>query len=241
MSNVLTTTPIDQSRDVVLGTSIVVTFDSLMNTATITPATFSVTDPNQTQILTSTQLIASDPKVLTGREFINGTFTFSTNSSNQTVAVFTPTHPLQPNITYTILLVGAGASLLPSSTIKDINGVALTSNYVWSFSTGTLNTKTPPLQSPQPYQYASIDPNSIKVRVNNGNAGDLLNQNLKAGYEIDLIFPKAIDPTTFDPTSILLSLEQFLGDPTVPMPTNLVPAVSLSTDNTTIKIILQGD
>jgi hypothetical protein len=237
--NVLTVTPNVNAVDVVLGISIVVTFDSLMDTTTINSKTFSLTGPSSSQILTPNQLIQSDPDSIMGRpDLISGSYAFTTDSNNHTVFTFTPSTPFNPNSIYTVLLVGSGA-LLIGSTINDINGNALSSNYRWSFTTGVLNTKVPPLQSPLPYQLASIDPTTIKVRVNGLNPGNLLNQNIGSSYEIDLIFPVALDPTSFSIADILLSLEQFLGDPTIPIPMGLVPTVTIN--GNTISIIIQGD
>ena len=235
MPNVLSVSPLPNAVDVILGANIVVTFDSLIDMTTVTTSTFSVTGPAQTQILTTNQLIQSDPSYINDRDDIIGTFSSVTNSFNQTVLTFVPKNPLQPNTTYNVLLIGSGA-LLVGSTISSTTGQPLASNYIWSFSTGESNTTSPPLQAPLPYQYAAIDPNAIKIRINNGNAGDLLNQNITSGFEVDLIFPVALDTTSFSTTDILLSLEQFLGDPTIPFPTGLTPTITITAN--TIKIVL---
>jgi hypothetical protein len=237
MSNptVLSVSPVNAATDVILGQAIVVTFSSLMDPSTITNATFSLTGPAQTQILTPQQLISSDPSYITGRNTINGVFTTTTNSSNQTVLTFTPNVSLQPNSLYTVLLIGSGA-LLVGSTIGDTSGNPLASNYQWSFTTGDLNTSLPPIQAPLPYQYASIDPASIKVRVNGQNPGDLLNEPIASGFSVDLIFPADLDTTSFDPTDLYVSLEQFLGDPTVPMPMGLSTIITVT--GNTINILI---
>jgi hypothetical protein len=233
--NVLSVTPANGASDVILGVPIVVTFDSLMNPTTINNATFSLTGPAQTQILTPQQLISSDPTFITGRNTINGVFTTATNSSNQTVLTFTPSVSLQPNSLYTVLLIGSGA-LLTSSTIADVNGNPLSSNYQWSFNSGALNTIVPPVQAPLPYQFSAIDPNSIKVRVNGQNPGDLLNQPLQSGFSVDLIFPANLDTTSFSPTDLLVSLEQFLSDPTVAIPYGLSTTITVTNNIINIAI-----
>jgi Big-like domain-containing protein len=231
---VVSVTPANLATDVILGTTITVTFSTLINPATITTATFSLTGPAQTQILTPTQLIASDPNYITGRNFITGTFSTAT-VGGVTVLTFTPKHPLQPNSNYTVLLIGSGAILVGSS-IEDLSNNPLADNYQWSFSTGDLNTNTPPAQAPLPYQYASIDPATIKVQINDLNVGSFLNQNMSSGFNIELIFPAPLDDTSFATDDILLSLEQFLGDPTIPIPTGLTPSVSVSGSTITITL-----
>lgn len=228
---VLSVSPSNGTNDVILGSSIVVTFDQVINTATVNTATFSVTGPSQTQILTPQQLIVANPNISTGREYVTGTFNFTVNTNNQSVVTFLPSVPFQPNETYTVLLVGAG-SILISQSIQNPGGENLASNYQWSFSVGNLNTVTPPIQAPLPPQYSYIDPNSIRITPTTS-----LNQGINAGYTYTITFPANIDISSFDANNILVSLSQILNDPTIPVPNNLMATITINANQLIIDIV----
>ncbi len=161
---VVSVNPGVDETDVVLGLPITVLFSTLMDHTTITDATFSVTGPGQTLIVTPTQLISEDPKAITGREYIEGTFEFddTINGGTQTQVLFTPMKPWRPNITYKILLIGSGA-ILTTDCIESSYEVQMIGSYEWSFTTGLLNLVIPPPQAPVPGSAAQINPNDIKV------------------------------------------------------------------------------
>src|ERR1039457_3339575 len=125
--SIISSSPSSGLVDVVLGTQIVGGFSVAMNTATLTSSTFSLTGPGQTGIITPGEMIAARPKVITGREYINGVITFSTGTAGNTILTFTPAVPLRPNVTYTILIVGAGQ--LSNTGAQGVDGTALDGNY----------------------------------------------------------------------------------------------------------------
>ena len=69
---IVSVTPASNATDVILGTSIVVTFSTLIDLSTVNSNTFSLTGVSGSQILTPNQLIQSDPGFITGRNFIPG-------------------------------------------------------------------------------------------------------------------------------------------------------------------------
>ena len=97
---VLSTDPAAGATNVALNKVITVTFNEIMNPATITQASFTIT----------------------GTTPVVGTITYSGNT-----ATFTPSTPLTVNTTYTGRITTA---------VKDENGNALQTDYVWTFSTG---------------------------------------------------------------------------------------------------------
>lgn len=220
---VLSVTPTDQESDVVLGTQITVLFDSLMDHTTINDATFSLTGPGQTQIVTPDQLIADDPQPITGREYITGRFAFDdTQAGNtRTLLTFTPSKPLRPDVEYTILILGSGGALT-SAAVKSATSIptAMVGSYTWSFTTGELNLVIPPPSAPVPGASPVLDPSKIIViprQSGNHVVGTDLTQ------EIDLIFPDSVSLTPYDPTpDIMTSIEAILGDPLVAVPTGLI-------------------
>lgn len=205
-------TPVNGATSIVLGSKITVTFDQVIDTTTFNESTFSLTGPGQTSIITPEQLIAQDPTAITGREFINGTFSFATIGS-VTVATFTASKPLSPNQVYTVIVAGSSNTLV-ASYIKNLSGVGMVNSYTWSFTTGILNVTTPPVQSPIPDLTPDIDPTSVIVipRVQTGN---------NLAQVILLRFPSAIDATSFDINDILLSITPIVGDPYVTVPPGL--------------------
>ncbi|WP_255512745.1 Ig-like domain-containing protein [Flavobacterium sp. GT3R68] len=99
---VIATDPINGSTNVPLNKIITATFSQIMNPATVTPASFRVSN---------------------GTANITGAFTFSGAK-----VIFTPSAQLTANTNYTATITTA---------VKNSNGVGMTTDYVWTFSTGT--------------------------------------------------------------------------------------------------------
>lgn len=226
--SIISSSPSNGTTDVVLGIPIVVGFDQPMDLTTLNESTFSLMGPGQTAIITPGSLIAANPSVKTGREYIPGSFTFATNIQGGTLLTFTPKIPLRPNVVYTILIIGPGQ--LASASAKNTTGETLDSNYEWSFTTGDLDVSVPPIQSPIPPLIIPLDPSQIKIQQHLWAVGNDLSQ------EIDIIFPGPIDPTSIDINAILLSLEPILNDPTVVVPSGLTPNITISGNKITILI-----
>lgn len=215
-------TPTVDETDVVLGTQIIVTFDQLMNHASINDGTFSLTGPGQTQIITPDQLVAEDPMSITGREYITGIFSFDdtigTPSLPQTRVTFNPKKSLRPDVEYTVLIMGSGGSLT-SDTVSSSLNVAMVGSYTWNFTTGELDLIVPPPQSPVAGAAPQIDPNTIVV-IPRQTGNQRIGANL--AQEIDLIFPSSVSLSPYDPTpDILTSIEAVLGDLDVVVPSGL--------------------
>jgi hypothetical protein len=109
---VISTDPANAATNVPLSQIISATFNEKMDPATITQASFSLTGGVK----------AGVP--------VSGTLTY--NITNATLN-FVPTTSLVQNTTYTGTV---------KSTIKDMNGNALQTNYVWTFSTGVVLSPT---------------------------------------------------------------------------------------------------
>ena len=220
---ILNVTPSVDETDVVLGSQIIVIFSTLMDHTTITEATFSLTGPGQTMVVSSDQLIIEDPKSITGREYITGTFTFddTINNNTQTQLTFTPSKPLRPDVEYKVLIIGSGGVLTGTAAVASANGIIMIDSYEWSFITGELNLVVPPPISPIPGQTRQLDPKRIWViprqRGNRITGADLT-------QEIDLIFPASVSLTPYDPTPeicALSTIEAIIGDPQVTIPSGL--------------------
>lgn len=76
--SVVNVSPAPNATDVVLGESIIVTFSEPINTDSLNNATFALTGPNLSSILTPDQLTLANPQPSQGRGYILGTFAFST-------------------------------------------------------------------------------------------------------------------------------------------------------------------
>lgn len=226
--SIISSSPAHGTTDVVLGTSIIVGFDQPMDVSTLNASTFSLTGPGQTGVITPGNLIDVKPTVKTGREYIQGSFSFSSDSNGNTVLTFAPGTPLRPNAVYTVLIVGPG--MLLSSSAKNAQGEALVSNYEWSFTTGDLNVSVPPPQSPLTPLAVPLNPAGIQINQNLWAVGNNLAQ------EIVITFPGGIDTTSVTPDQILLSLEPILNDPFVKVPTGLTPNITISGNKITILI-----
>jgi hypothetical protein len=106
------TNPANGATNVPLNQIITVTFNEEMNPATITQASFILTGGAKSTVP------------------VTGALTY--NNTNATLS-FVPTSPLVENTTYTGTV---------KSTVKDLKGNALQTNYVWTFSTGIVLSPT---------------------------------------------------------------------------------------------------
>ncbi len=248
---IVSVTPTVAETDVVLGTQIIVLFSSLMDHTTISDETFSLTGPGQTMIATPDQIIAEDPKSVTGREYITGTFAFDDTLGGglQTQLTFTPSRPLRPNVKYTVLILGSGGALT-SAAVKDIYEIAMVGSYTWTFTTGELNLVIPPPSAPVPGRTPHIDPSSIIVIPRLGSPNPP-NDDARVGadptQEIDLIFPDSVSLTPYDPTPDILTVstvEAILGDLDVMVPSGLSITGTWATyggkPNRMLKLIITG-
>ena len=111
---VVSTIPLDLATDVPLNQVVSATFSKAMNPATISSATFTLTAPG-TPPVAVTGLVAYAA--------VGNTLTF------------TPTANLAPSTLFTATIT-TGA--------QDLTGTPLASNYVWTFTTGTAVSTTPP-------------------------------------------------------------------------------------------------
>ena len=223
---VLSVTPTDQETDVVLGTQITVLFDSLMDHATINDGTFVLTGPGQTQIVSSDQLIVSDPQPITGREYITGVFAFDDTLSGgtRTQVTFNPSKALRPNVAYQVLILGSGGAL-SSDAVKNSSEVAMVGSYTWSFTTGQLNLVLPPPSAPVPGAAPALDPRKVIVIPRLGSPNPITSDERTGAdltQEIDFIFPDSVSISPYDPASdILSSIEPIMGDPLLSIPSGL--------------------
>jgi hypothetical protein len=227
---VLSVAPLNLATGVVLGTNIVVTFDQAIDTTTVNESTFSLTGPGQTGILTPDQFIAATPDVLTGREYITGTFVFSVDGGGRTVVTFNPVKSLRPNQTYTVLLAGS-AGAITGDIIKNLSGQVMATSYQWTFTTGILDVTTPPVASPLPDDSPEIDPTQIVVLPRPSIGNDL-------SQVIDIVFPGNVDSASFNLADILVSIDSILGDPGVTVPPGLVATAQIVSNK--IRITITG-
>ena len=232
MSNplIVSATPAADATDVVLGTTIQIVFDQVIDPTTLTDQTFALTGPGQDTLMSGPLMTENRPTLTPGREYITGTFSFSTNASNQTIATFTPSRPLWPGTQYIILILGTAGSLIAAA-VANPGGEQMVNSYQYSFTTGTLDLKTPPIQCPLPTQHRRINPAHIIVRPKATLDNDLTKQ-------IELIFPGEIDTNSFDPTKIEVGVEAILGDLGVRVPRGLESSIAV--DNDTITVVISG-
>lgn len=231
--SIIKVSPNPNQTDVVLGTTIVVGFDQVIDQTTITSSTFSLTGPGQTQVISPEELNVRNPRPDAGREYIAGSFNFSTDANGNTVVTFIPSRPLRPNVVYTVLVVGGLGSVLGAA-VKNTNTPpdTLDSNYQWTFTTGDLDISTPPITSPIAPLVVPLDPSRVQIQQRLWAVGNDLSQ------ELDIIFSAPIDTTSVTPEQILLSLEPILNDPSVSVPSGLTPTVTISGNK--ISIVISG-
>ena len=225
---VLQSTPANEEGDVVLGQTIIITFDQAINTSTLNDSTFSLTFPAPTQVLTSSQLVAGEAAPSTVN--VEGVWSFADDKTGRTIATFTPSKHLQENTLYTAMLLGSDASL-STEDVMNTAGESMNVSYQWTFTTGVLNLLVPPTMCPLLDSAPALRPEEIKV-IPRKRVGQDLSQ------EILLLFPDEIDPDSFSEEDLMLSIEPLLGDPTVIMPTNLQYQVLV--DGNKLRVIVSG-
>ena len=179
----------------------------MIDTTTLNDQTFSLTYEPPTSVLTSNQLIDGTPR--SSIISVQGTWSFITNSSNQTVATYQPNEALKQNTTYTVTLFGSDASL-SSQDVMNLAEVSMILSYQWSFTTGVLHFTTPPIQCPL-QDIPAIDPNCIKITPRH-QVGDNLSN------EIDIIFPGPIDKESFSISDLQMGISTVLHDPSIQIP-----------------------
>lgn len=243
--SIVKVSPNPGATDVVLGSPVVFYFDQVIDTTTVTSQTFSLTGPGQTQVIAPGELNVRSPRPDMGREYIPGTFAFTTGTDGFTIVTFTPSRPLRPNVVYTVLIVGGLNSTLGARVLNLLSPPdTLDSNVQWTFTTGDLDVSIPPITSPLPPLIIPLDPSRIKIEQHIWSVGNDLSQ------ELDIIFPGPIDTSTVTAADILLALEPILNDPSVVIPTGLTPTVTIAPTvtidsvatilNNVIRIVISG-
>jgi Ice-binding-like/Bacterial Ig-like domain len=180
---VLSTDPADGATSVALNKVITVTFNEVMNPATITQASI----------------------IITGATPVTGVITYSGNT-----ATFTPSGLLAANTTYTGRVTTA---------VKDENGNALQTDYVWTFSTG-----------------ATISPMVVFTDPANNETGVPLNKTISARFNMPMD-PLTINATTFtvkQGTTAVAGVVLYLGAtayfvPAVPFTLNTIYTATITT------------
>ena len=163
---VVSTNPTDTATGVPLNQIITVTFNEEMNPATITQASFTI------QGVTSVARKKMSPVNRTKASFTlqGATSVAGIISYAGTTASFIPTSPLTTNTTYTGKV---------TSSVKDLMGNALQTDYVWTFSTG-----------------ATILPTVISTSPADSATGVALNKTISATFSV-VMNPSSINDTTF--------------------------------------------
>lgn len=180
---VVSTDPLAGATNVALNKVITATFNEVMNSATITQASFTIT----------------------GATPVDGTITYNGNT-----ATFTPKTPLAVNTTYTGRITTA---------VKDENGNALQTDYVWTFSTGS-----------------TLSPVVITTDPLNNATGVPLNKTITATFNMPMD-PLTINGTTFtvrQGTNAVAGIIKFDGTtayftPTLPLTLNTVYTATITT------------
>lgn len=226
---IVNVSPANLDTDCILGQAITITFDQVIDTTTLNEDTFSLTYEPPTQILTSNQLIDGRPQA--SIVSVPGTWSFITNTSNQTVATYQPEKALLQNTIYTVTLFGSDAAL-STQDVMNIAADSMVLSYQWSFTTGILRFTVPPLQSPL-LDIPAIDPNSIKIMPRHQVGDDLSN-------EIDIIFPGPIDTESFSMSDLQMCVSAVLHDPTIQIPTGLTYAPTILSGSPNILRITIG-
>jgi len=226
--NVLAVSPGNSETDVVLGIQIVVTFDQAIDTTTIGDATFSLSGPGQTQIITAQSVATLNPLPSTGREYIPGTFVFSSDAQGRTVVTFSPKRPLRKNVTYDIMVAGGGG-LLTTKGVRNPAGEMMVNSYEWTFTTGDIDLVVPPPSSPITVMESDLDPQTLQVSVGQPVGNDL-------SQTVIIHFPAPIDPSSVDLSQIQMSIQAILGDPTIFIPPGLTPSVTINGNDLLITV-----
>ncbi len=180
--NTIYTGTITNGAKNVAGESLASNYVWSFTTGTVVAPSVTATDPTNAafgvplnKIVSATFSTPMDPLTINGTTFtlrqgtiaIAGAITYSGN-----IAVFTPTLPFAPNTVYTgTITTGA----------KNLAGVALANNFVWSFTTGT-----------------AVAPFVTATSPANNDTGVALNKTITA------TFNAAMDPVTISTTTFTL-------------------------------------
>jgi Ice-binding-like/Bacterial Ig-like domain len=154
---VVSTSPSSGASGTPIDRTITVTFNEAMNPATITPGVVTVLSPGSPGGRTS----GSSATHMTGSLTYDAT-TFT--------ITFVPTSKLAPNATYTGTV---------SSSIKDLKGNSLQTDYVWQFSTNT-----------------SVSPTVVSADPANNSTGVFLNKKINATFSTPMD-PATLTASTF--------------------------------------------
>lgn len=159
MSNptIVNVVPAPNARDVVLGSSIIVTFSEPIDVDSYNNATFALTGPNRTSIITPTQLIEIQPEPSQGSGYVLGEFGFSTLTYS----------PWQPFTNYNV-----GIQVVDSNgNVETVTETGKSAPYqpTWTTETGqtTVDNNLPGWQALQqlPFGQYILDPNSNLQKV----------------------------------------------------------------------------
>jgi hypothetical protein len=131
--------------------------------ATTVRAAFS--EPIQTSTVTTSTFTVSNTAPVAGSV-----------SVTDTIGVFTPTSPLDPNTTYTARI---------TTGVKDRAGNALAEDYVWTFTTG------PPADT--------VRPTIVEITPGNNSVGVVVSTT------VSVIFSELMNPSSFDSGTLLLT------------------------------------
>jgi hypothetical protein len=228
---VVSVDPADGASGLVSGLKITVTFDQLIDPTTFSTQTFLLRGPGDAILITPDQLSTDTPNLTPGSEAIAGEFSYGTTADGTAAVVeFDPGIPLVPNTTYTCMIVGA-SSLVSQDAVRNLNGEPMAVNYQWSFTTGYLDTDTPPPQSPLPVLASTLDPTSVVIRPAVMTDGGTT-------QTITMTFPGDIDADAFAgiKDSFLISISPVLSDPLLPDLSGATSTVSIDGPTLTITI-----
>jgi len=184
MSNptILSVVPIANATDVVLGSSIIVVFSEPIDTDSINNATFVLTGPDYSSVISPGQFTEVNPIPSQGRGYILGTFGFST----KTYLVWAP-----------ITAYAVGAQVLDSNgSVQTVSEAGISSPYqpAWLTTVGdtTIDNDIPVWQALMlnPFSQFILDSNSNLQKVTTTGGGT-------TGSAVPL-WNKTLSGTTFD-------------------------------------------
>jgi hypothetical protein len=216
--NIVSVLPDVSSTGVILQGAIIITFDQEIDPTTLTESSFLLSAPTEGSRPAPDGLVGVVSPV-SGTDYVDGAFSFALNSTGATIATFKPSRPMRPNVRYTVLI---------STDVATVAGVALSGPYTWTFTTGVLNLTIPPLQNPLPSQVGRIRLEDLTVTPSSTLNNDL--------HLIVITFPSNIDATSFDPKTIDVDLEAFLQDLDITVPTVTSQTVTVAGNTLTIAL-----
>lgn len=137
--------PAANSTDIVLQSTITVTFSEAVSTGYVDSNTFVVYSVGDTIIKDAGGALPKGTDTHTKyaeTDYVEGTFTFA---SGDTAVIFSPSKPLRPNTQYTVMVAGYDTGQKNSSRyIRALAGSYLAKTVRWKFTTGELMLETPP-------------------------------------------------------------------------------------------------